>query len=67
MEGHCLTGQSPQWAVAPMEEEQQKDYNNLPVIHIKYFNLFKTWIIIRSFLENVHIQFWFLWFECPLD
>ena len=21
MEGHCLTGQSPQWAVVPMEEE----------------------------------------------
>jgi hypothetical protein len=21
IEGHCLTGQSPQWAVAPMEEE----------------------------------------------
>jgi len=23
MEGHCSTGQSPQWAVVPMEE---KDY-----------------------------------------
>ena len=22
MEGHCSTGQSPQWAVVPMEEEQ---------------------------------------------
>ena len=21
MEGHCSTGQSPQWAVVPMEEE----------------------------------------------
>jgi len=21
MEGHCSTGQSPQWAVMPMEEE----------------------------------------------
>jgi len=21
MEGYCLTGQSPQWAVVPMEEE----------------------------------------------
>jgi hypothetical protein len=50
-----------------MEEEEQEDYNNLPVIHIKYFNLFKTWIITKSFLENVHIQFQFLWFECPLD
>ena len=23
MEGHCLTGQSPQWAVVPMEEEKE--------------------------------------------
>ena len=23
MEGHCLTSQSPQWAVAPMEEEEE--------------------------------------------
>ena len=26
MEGHCSTGQSPQWAVVPMEEEE---YNNI--------------------------------------
>jgi len=24
MEGHCLTGQSPQWTVVPMEEEDMK-------------------------------------------
>ena len=24
MEGHCSTGQSPQWAVVPMEEEEEK-------------------------------------------
>ena len=23
MEGHCSTGQSPQWAVMPMEEEEE--------------------------------------------
>jgi hypothetical protein len=23
MEGHCSTGQSPHWAVAPMEEEEE--------------------------------------------
>jgi len=22
MEGHCSTGQSPQWAVVPLEEEE---------------------------------------------
>ena len=25
MEGHCSTGQSPQWAVVPMEEEEVSD------------------------------------------
>ena len=25
MEGHCWTGQSPQWAVVPMEEEEEGD------------------------------------------
>jgi len=26
MEGHCSTGQSPQWAVVPMEEEEEEIY-----------------------------------------
>jgi hypothetical protein len=25
MEGHCLTGQSPQWVVVPMEEEEEEE------------------------------------------
>jgi len=25
MEGHCSTGQSPQWAVVPMAEEENDD------------------------------------------
>jgi len=25
MEGHCSTGQSPQWAVVPMEKEEGED------------------------------------------
>ena len=25
MEGHCSAGQSPQWAVVPMEEEEGED------------------------------------------
>jgi len=27
MEGHCSTGQSPQWAVVPMKEEEDKTVN----------------------------------------
>jgi hypothetical protein len=26
MEGHCLTGQNPQRAVAPMEEERKEEF-----------------------------------------
>ena len=25
MEGHCSTGQSPQWSVVPMEEEEEEE------------------------------------------
>jgi hypothetical protein len=25
MEGHCWTGQSPQWAAVPMEEEEKEE------------------------------------------
>ena len=25
MEGHCSTGQNPQWAVVPMEEEEEEE------------------------------------------
>jgi len=26
MEGHCSTGQSPRWAIVPMEEEEEEVY-----------------------------------------
>ena len=25
MEGHCSTGQSPHWAVVPMEEDEEEE------------------------------------------
>jgi len=28
MEGYCSTGQSPQWAVLPMEEEAEEVYES---------------------------------------
>jgi len=31
MERYCSTGQSPQWAVAPMEEEEE-EYNPYPLL-----------------------------------
>ena len=29
MEGYCSTGQSPQWAVVPMEEEEEADRSHI--------------------------------------
>jgi hypothetical protein len=31
MEGSCSTGQSPQWAVVPMEEEEEKEVNEVVI------------------------------------
>jgi hypothetical protein len=31
MEGHCSTGQSPQWAVVPMEKEEEEEDNKQSV------------------------------------
>jgi len=33
MEGYCLTGQSPQWAVVPMEEEEKEEEEEEGVIY----------------------------------
>jgi hypothetical protein len=46
MEGHCSTGQSPQWAVVPMEEEEEEecvlnDINRSCIIFTLYRTLLK--------------------------
>jgi hypothetical protein len=46
MEGSCLTGQSPQWALVPVEEE----YNNVGKIKVLY--IFKI-VSILTFLKMV--------------
>ena len=42
MEGHCSTGQSPQRAVAPTEEEEELDYviPDLAECEGNYFGLY---------------------------
>jgi len=42
MEGHRLTGQSPQWAVVPMEEEVVPQLAYSPGLSLALF-LFLTW------------------------
>jgi len=49
MEGHCSTGQSPQWAVVPMEEEEdygmwREEKMTLNVI----FRPLKTFMVIEG-------------------
>ena len=34
MEGHCSTGQSPQWAVVPMEEDEEYIYTHITVTNV---------------------------------
>ena len=34
MEGHCSTGQSRQWAVVPMEEEEESSSNAKDVPYV---------------------------------
>jgi hypothetical protein len=38
MERHCSTGQSPQWAVAPMEEEGSMMAQTLTAVVRKFVN-----------------------------
>jgi len=37
MEGHCLTGQSPLWAVEPMEEEEEEVVVLVVVVVVCYY------------------------------
>jgi len=64
MEGHCSTGQSPQWAVVPMEEgeeeeeeeEAEQQQHSKFLLHILQV-LFKNFYIYRCnciLLSQVH-------------
>jgi len=38
MEGHCSTGQSPQWVVVPMEEEEEEQIFKTHTTFIKFLS-----------------------------
>jgi hypothetical protein len=44
MEGHCSTGQSPQWAVVPMEEEEE----DILVLKMDLISNFKQYYLSPS-------------------
>jgi len=53
MERYCSTGQSPRWAVAPMEEEEElteikKKFNMLTSVAYTMMSLKSTHLIISA-------------------
>jgi len=61
MEGHCSTGQSPQWAVVPIKEEEDGDDDDLTHICLHCIFLCETKISLTKTRTNVEkIQFTFL-------
>ena len=61
MEGHCSTGQSPQWAVVPLEEEEkEKDvwlyYIYIYFYIILYFSLYSRQLGCPT--SKLSLQFW---------
>ena len=48
MEGHCSTGQSPQWVVMPMEEEEEERIVRYMTINI-YWSSCEVSVILVIF------------------
>jgi len=54
MEGHCSTGQSPQWAVVPMEEEEVEEEEVTDGFHgIDFHETYATGHWHRRYGQNV--------------
>ena len=50
MEGHCLIGQSPQWAVVPMQEEEDLKWASAPMILYTNNFICKTQVPYKHFV-----------------
>jgi len=61
MEGHCLTGQSPQWAVVPMEEVTLKaltfGHALSRIILIISNNIYRNSFIQMVFIKDMQVVF----------
>ena len=55
MEGHCSTGQSPQWAVVPMEEEEEEEGRQ---VGTKIYRLLCYAAGVLGHLQSESIQHW---------
>jgi len=47
MEGHCSTGQSPQWALVPMEEDEEEEEVNKDDVRV-YRRLILYSVLLNS-------------------
>jgi len=55
MEGYCSTGQSPQWAVMPMEEEDELLWNRRNICLYIDLRVVKTYLlhVLRQSIDVV--------------
>jgi hypothetical protein len=44
MGGYCSTGQSPQWAVVPVEEEEEEEYKIMLIYKKMAYKLLVTYL-----------------------
>ena len=60
-EGHCSTGQSPQWAVVPMEEDEEEE----EFVHYVLFLNFqdRTAYLIKA---GLYLDHYLLWASFPV-
>jgi hypothetical protein len=58
MEGSCSTGQSPQWAVVPVEEEEHKEINIAKLSNCRMGKLSNVSISTHHFLLRKQCKFW---------
>jgi len=54
MEGHCSTGQSPQWAVVPMEGEEEEEEDMTIKLNRNPLNTFRNETCRWSWLPINH-------------
>jgi len=55
MEGHCSTGQSPHWAVVPMEEEEEEDtFHWIAIFNSGFISIFKPCPMDFEYENFVH-------------
>jgi len=53
MEGHCSTGQSPQWAAVPMEEKEEEEEEDYEHTVLETCTAFNKLIIKQVFVYQV--------------